>query len=88
MSWRWVLDRAAERDLRRVNGSTRRRIFALLDRFAEDPSRTDVDIRKLQGTDDEWALRVGEWRVRFHHDRAHLAIVVLRVLPRRDAYRS
>lgn len=88
MSWRWFLDRAVKRDLRRADGPTRRRIFALLDRFAEDPSRTDVDIRKLQGTDDEWALRVGEWRVRFYYDRARQTIVVLRILPRRDAYRS
>ena len=88
MSWRWALDRAAERDLRRLDQPTRRRILTLLDRFAEDPPRSDVDIRKLQGTNDEWALRVGEWRVRFFYDRANQTIVVLRVLPRKDAYRG
>lgn len=66
----------------------RRRIFAALDRFAEDPTRSDIDIRKLQGTSDEWALRVGEWRIRFVYDRLDQTIVVLRVLPRRDAYRG
>ena len=86
MSWSWVLDRAAERDLRRLDQPTRRRIFTLLDRFAEDPSRSDIDIRKLQGTTDEWALRVGEWRARFFYDRANQVVVVLRVLPRKDAY--
>ena len=88
MSWAWVLDRAAERDLRRLDQPTRRRILSLLDRFAEDPTRSNVDIRKLQGTLDEWAARVGEWRVRFSYDRVNQTIVVLRVLPREDAYRG
>lgn len=87
MTWRYVLDRAAERDLRRTDRSTRERIFALLDRFAEDPSRGDVDIRKLQGTEDEWALRVGAWRIRFFYDAPNSTFVVTRVLPRKDAYR-
>ena len=88
MSWRYVLDRAAERDLRKLDPATRQRVFALLDRFVEDPSRTDVDIRKLQGADDEWALRVGSWRVRFAYDAPRQTIVVTRVLPRKDAYRD
>jgi len=88
MSWRWVLDRAAERDMRRADQPPRRRILALLDRFATNPTRSDVDIRRLQGMSDEWALRVGEWRVRFFYDRANQTIVVVRVLPRRDAYRG
>jgi len=32
-------------------------------------------------------LRVGDWRVRFVYDRERNAVHVLRVLPRRDAYR-
>ena len=88
MSWRWVLDRAAERDLRRLDQPTRRQVLTILDRFVENPSRTDVDIHKLQGTSDEWALRGGEWRVRFHYDRPNQTVVVLRVLPRKDAYRG
>ncbi len=60
----------------------------MLDRFAEDPTRSDIDIRKLQGTNDEWALRVGACRVRFYYDRTSQTIVVLRVLDRKDAYRG
>ena len=88
MTWRYVLDRAAERDLRKLDRTARQRVFALLDRFAEDPTRGDVDFRKLQGKDDEWALRVGAWRVRFYYDVPSQTIVVTRVLPRKDAYRD
>ena len=52
----------------------------------ENPARTDIDIRKLQGASEEWALRVSEWRVRFYYDRPNQSVVVLRVLPRKDAY--
>jgi mRNA interferase RelE/StbE len=46
------------------------------------------DIRKLQGSDNEWRLRVGEWRVRFAPDNDRREIVILRVLPRGRAYRD
>ena len=88
MSWRYVLDRAAERDLRKLDRTTRERVFALLDRFVEDPLRGDVDIRKLQGAADEWALRVGSWRIRFSYDSPHQTIVVTRVVSRKNAYRD
>jgi mRNA interferase RelE/StbE len=42
---------------------------------------------KLKGADEEWRLRVGDWRVRFTRDSAGL-VNVLRVLPRGRAYRD
>ena len=45
------------------------------------------DVRKLQGTDFEWRLRVGDWRVRFVYDYEETIIRVVRVLPRGRAYR-
>lgn len=45
------------------------------------------DITKLAGRE-EWRLRVGTWRVRFRFDHDAHAIVVVRVLPRREAYRE
>lgn len=55
-----------------------------LDRFVGDPPVGDVV--KLTGTDDEWRLRVGDWRVRFTRDDTG-TIQVTRVLPRGRAYR-
>ncbi len=43
------------------------------------------DVKRLRGYDDEWRLRVGEWRVRFTSPPGE--ITVLRVLPRGRAYR-
>jgi mRNA interferase RelE/StbE len=72
----------AQRDLKRLDPPVQRRILAALERFAKSPR--EGDIRKLDAV--QWRLRVGDWRVRFSFDDEHLAIAVLRVLPRGRAY--
>lgn len=43
------------------------------------------DVKKLEGSNEEWRLRVGDWRVIFvHKEYGHL---VTEVVNRRDAYR-
>lgn len=73
------LDRLARRDRRLVI-----RIRQAINRYADTGHG---NVRKLQGAD-EYRLRVGDWRVRFALDHAARVIVVVRVSPRRDAYRS
>jgi mRNA interferase RelE/StbE len=46
------------------------------------------DVVRLADVQDEWRLRVGDWRVRFTRDRDTGVIQVLRVLPRGRAYRD
>lgn len=57
-----------------------------LDRLTGNPPTGDVV--RLAGIDDEWRLRVGDWRVRFTRDLETGVIQVLRVLPRGRAYRD
>jgi mRNA interferase RelE/StbE len=97
--WRYELTAAAEHDIRRLPAQMRRRVFAALDSYVASGGQGDV--RKLAGTDDEYRLRVGEWRVRFILEtvseaaeppatgavRVHVA-TVLHVLPRGRAYRD
>jgi len=45
------------------------------------------DVRKLAGCDDVYRLRIGDWRVVFSLEDGGRAMLVLRVLNRRDAYR-
>jgi mRNA interferase RelE/StbE len=63
----------------------RARVLNGLNRLAETSTG---DIKKLAGSDSEWRLRIGHWRVRFIFDRARQAIIILRVLHRREAYRE
>lgn len=71
--------------MRRLDRPVQRRIIEALDRLVDDPPVGDVV--RLTGSDDEWRLRVGDWRVRFTRDADRL-ILVTRVLPRGRAYRD
>ena len=59
---RWILAAHARRELRRLDPPVQRRIVEALDRLTGEPAQGDVV--KLAGSDDEWRLRVGDWRVR------------------------
>lgn len=82
--WRYVLVPQARRDMRRLDRTVRQRIFDALDLLVAERRG---DVAKLHGSDYEWRLRVGNYRIRFQRDSRSLTIVVLRVLPRGRAYR-
>jgi mRNA-degrading endonuclease RelE of RelBE toxin-antitoxin system len=44
--------------------------------------------QRILSAEDEWRLRVGDWRVRFTYTQNEdtVAILVLRVLPRQGSY--
>lgn len=84
--WRVELARSAVRDLRRLDPPIRRRVLAAIDGLVADPPLGDV--ARLTGRDDEWRLRVGDWRVRFARDDDQQLILIQRVLPRGRAYRD
>lgn len=81
----WTL--AAKKDIRALDAGTRERIRTAIHRLAETGYG---DVKKLQGVEKEWRLRVGTWRVRFTvNDAGEIVILlVLRVLPRGSAYRG
>ncbi len=69
--------------MRKLDRPVQRRVIEALDRLVAEPPQGDVV--KLAGAEDEWRLRVGDWRVRFMRDDDG-AVKVLRVLPRGRAY--
>lgn len=84
MKWEIALTAAARRDLRGLPANVSRRVGAALERLADTGHG---DVAKLQGHDQEWRLRVGDYRVRLTFDSQARDIRVLRVLHRREAYR-
>ena len=84
--WSWVVVGRAEREIKKLDPQNRKRIIDALDRFAK--SYPQGDVKKLQGMDDEYRLRVGDWRVLFRRDVNGKVIVVFRVSPRWDAYKG
>ncbi len=76
--------RRAQRDLDGFDAPTRAAIVAGLAALVR--TEPNVDVKRLQGIDPpQYRLRVGRYRVIFRSDAE--AIVIERVLLRRDAYR-
>jgi mRNA interferase RelE/StbE len=84
-SWERVWSPPALRDLRRLDRTVAARVLEALRILAEEQRG---DIRRLQGREERWRLRVGDWRVIFTYDSDAHAIVILSVKPRGDAYRG
>ena len=85
-AWRLEFAPRARRDLKRLDPPIARRILAAIEGLLDDPPTGDR--RKLTDHDDEWRLRVGDWRVRFTRLADTQVIIIQRVLPRGRAYRD
>jgi len=59
--YRVVVERSAEKDLRRLPLDVRSRVADALRSLADDPR--PVGSRKLAGTKHDWRIRVGDYRV-------------------------
>lgn len=79
-----LITRAAEKDLAKLNPTTRERIIIALHNMITNQS--SADLKKLRGHDDIWRLRVGVWRVILKVSDQTLVAYAIRVKHRREAY--
>ena len=80
------LTRAAERGLAAVDKPTLRRIDAAILGLAVAPH--PAGSKKLQGSDDLYRIRIGDYRVIYLVEDKHLVVLVVAVGHRRDVYRD
>ena len=85
MIWRIESTNRARRDLNRLDIRVSRRVLEALSRLAETGYG---DLKLLRGSEREYRLRVGQWRVILLLDRKESILRVLRVLHRSEAYRQ
>ena len=76
---------AAFRDLEKLDKGLQRRIVARIEALAVDPFPSGI--KKLQGADNLYRLRVGDYRVLYEVDAGVLLVLVVRVGPRKEIYR-
>jgi len=86
--YRLVLaDRRVRKDLDRLDKTVLERVWEAVQVLKQDPRPPAA--RKLRHPAiGEYRLRVGDWRVFYDVDEDTKAIVILRVMHRREAYRS
>ncbi len=79
-----TLTSSAERELKRLSSQLMVRILPRLESLASNPRPSGC--RKLSGGDNEWRIRVGDYRVVYTIDDAELLVEVTRIRHRREVY--
>lgn len=85
MAYRLVLRPAAQRDLERLPRTVLGRVERAVERLRENPH--PLGCKKLSGFENEWRVRVGDYRILYIIDDAQQEIRVARIAHRREAYR-
>ena len=83
--YRVIVERSAEKDLRRLSFEVRLRVADALRSLAND--LRPAGSRKLAGTKHDWRIRVGDYRVIYEIADAARVVRVYRVRHRREVYR-
>lgn len=81
-----VVERAAEKDLKRLASGVRPRIVAAIVSLAKNPRPPGC--RKLVGAENDWRIRVGDYRIIYEIADTVRIVRVNRIRHRRDAYRD
>ena len=80
-----VVARSAEKDLKRLSSAIRPRAVAAMQSLAKDPR--PIGSRKLAGTENDWRIRVGDYRIVYEIADEIRIVRVNRVRHRGDVYR-
>ena len=83
--YRVLVERSAEKDLKKLPPGVRTRVGNVLRNLANDPR--PAGSRKLTGTKHDWRIRVGDYRAVYEIAASIKVVRVYRVRHRRDVYR-
>lgn len=83
--YRVFLERAAEKDLKQLSARVHGRVIAAIQALAKNPR--PAGCRKLTRADNDWRIRVGDYRVIYEITDAVRIVRVNRVRHRREVYR-
>jgi mRNA interferase RelE/StbE len=83
--YRIIVERSAEKDLKRLSSETRARVATALLALATNPRPSGS--RKLVGTERDWRIRVGDYRIIYEIADEIRSVRINRVRHRRDVYR-
>ena len=81
---RWK--RSAERDLRNIDPQQIPRIIQAIEFLADNPFPSQC--RKLRGSERDYRIRVGDYRVVYQVDTKRKLVTIYHVRHRREAYRE
>jgi mRNA interferase RelE/StbE len=85
LAYRVELSPRAQRDIKALDGSIQRRIARRIDLLADNPY--PQGIKKIEGEDDLYRLRVGDYRILYQVREKILLVLIVGIGHRRDIYR-
>lgn len=85
MTYQVVLGKTAKSDLHHLDATWQRRVAKQLLTLTTDPRPSGVT--KLRGVENEWRIRVGDYRIIYEIDDEKRIVTVLRIRHRREVYR-
>jgi mRNA interferase RelE/StbE len=77
-----TITKRGKKDLKELDNNIRDKIKKYLNRLRTG----EFDFRKLSGSNNEWKIKVGDFRILIEIDKEVNTIFVKRVVPRKDAY--
>ncbi|MDF2922948.1 MAG: addiction module toxin, RelE/StbE family [Paenibacillaceae bacterium] len=78
----------ALKSIRKMDSLTRNRILDHIEMLSQNPRHPELDIKKMQGIDNRFRLRVASYRVIFSVFNDQLLILVIKIGSRGDVYKS
>lgn len=79
------IEKTAERDLKKLPAADFERIIPHLKGLAEDARPSGS--RKISGTEHDWRIRVGTYRIIYELNEKQKFVNILRIRHRREVYR-
>ena len=86
MTYTIITPKAVQKQLDALPDDVYDRIAEKIEQLAEDP-RPD-GVVKIKGSDTEYRIRIGDYRVRYEIDDKELIILLLQCKHRKDVYRK
>jgi mRNA interferase RelE/StbE len=77
--------RSARRELETLDASVVRRVISKIEALAQVPRPSGS--RKLQGEQNLWRIRIGDYRIVYSVDDRQRTVDIIRIRHRRDVYR-
>ena len=77
---------AAQRDIRKLPHAVQEKLRSMIRALADEPRPSGV--KKLQGNDDLYSLRSGDFRIIYQINDGALLVLIVKVGNRREVYKS
>jgi mRNA interferase RelE/StbE len=85
MSYNVVIPRPVQKQLKQLSQEIYQKVTEKIVGLMNEPR--PIGVKKLKGFDNEYRIRIGDYRVRYEIDDKTLTVIILSCRHRRDAYK-